>query len=209
MSTSFPSSFSNIPLINLREEFKATRALLDSPEVESWFTPPWQHGPIQAPQLVWYGNPEDLVGLLLQRSIVGLEAYLPGALEHEAARRNVSSQELTSKLNKPSSMGSKSSVANLFHRLPLLVDTALSLRHHDQALYERTVTFYKKVRNPLFHGKELRDPKVEEIRFAFDHIGALYRWIDGWHDPKSVFPKSIQMGPLEIVLPITFTEDAP
>src|SRR5690606_17810955 len=61
LSASFPSSFSNIPLINLREEFKATRALLDSSEVESWFTPPWQYDPIQAPQFVWYGNPEDCV----------------------------------------------------------------------------------------------------------------------------------------------------
>jgi hypothetical protein len=145
----------------------------------------------------------------MQRSILGVEAYLPGALFHASAVLGVATSELMAKLRAPSSFGSKSYVANVYHRMPAAVHPELSLKHLDQALFEHTVLFYQKVRNPLFHGKQFHKPKIEELRRAFQHIGELYQWIDYWHDPKKVFKNSIQFGPLTITIPITFTEDAP
>lgn len=202
----FGLSFENIPLINLRDEFKATHTFVMSHEAEDCLKPPIR--PIQTSLLIWGGMPDDFMTLSLQRSILGVEAYLPGALFYTSAALGVASKELIAKIRKPSSFGSKSVVANVYHRMPAAVHEELSLQHLDQELYEKTVAFYREIRNPIFHGKQLSNPGIDGLRAAFSHIAQLYKWIDYWHDPKKVFKSSITFGPITLHMPIDFL-DAP
>jgi hypothetical protein len=126
------------------------------------------------------------MSLVLQRAILGVEAYLPAALIQAAAAIGNLSKDLAGKLNKPFSFGSRSTVENIYHLMPSAVHHELSLRHLDQSLYDATIAFYRDVRNPLFHGQQLRDPEIDKIRGAFLHIAHLYQWIDYWFNPEKL-----------------------
>lgn len=176
--------FNNIPLINLRMEFNQTYEFLYSPEANDCLRPPIK--PIRTRLFIWGGMPNDFMTLLLQRAILGIEAYLPGALKQTSAGLGSVSKELFAKLDRPFSFGSKSAVANIYHHMPAEVHPELSLQHLDQALYEANVAFYREVRNPIFHGQQLSDPNISSIQNAFLHLAHLYAWIDYWFEPEKL-----------------------
>ncbi len=109
VSPPFGLKFSNIPLINLRMEYERARAFLNSSEAEECLKPPVK--PIRAGLFIWGGMPGDFMTLVLQRAILGIEAYLPGALMHTSARLGRLSGDLVAKLKNPFSFGAKSAVA--------------------------------------------------------------------------------------------------
>lgn len=185
-SEPFALKFQNIPLINLRIEFNKTYAFIQSAEAEACLKPPIEA--IRTPMLIWGGMPGDLMTLLLQRAVLGIEAYLPGALIHTSAILGNVTGELLTKLKNPFSFGSKLAVANIYHHMPAAVHEELSLRHLDQYLYERTVAFYRLVRNPIFHGKQLDHPEISGIRQTFAMLAQLYEWIDYWYNPEKLVP---------------------
>lgn len=178
----FGLSFSNIPIINLRMEFNESFQFMFSDQAEQALRLPTRR--VDVPLLTWYGMPEDLYTLMLQRAILGIEAYLPGALMTVSAQMGKVSSELFAQINNPFRLRGKSGVEKIYHRMPALVHPELSLLRMDAALYDRTQAFYSQVRNPLFHGEQFSDLKIEGIRNAFDHVARLYEWIDGWHDPE-------------------------
>lgn len=178
----FGLRFSNIPTVNLRMEFNRTYAFVFSEKAAEALKPPIEA--VVAPMFVWCGMPEDMFTLMLQRAILGVEAYLPAALKYVSAQLNVISKELIATLDDPFSLGGKSAAANIYHRMPAAVHHELSLKHLDQELYERTIRFYRLVRNPLFHGQQLHDTDIHAVRRAFDHVARLYEWIDYWHNPE-------------------------
>lgn len=179
----FGLKFSNIPTVNLRMEFNRTYAYVFSDAAATALKPPIQA--IEAPMFVWLGMPDDLMTLLLQRAILGVESYLPAALMYASAQFGVASKELFAKLHDPFSLGGRTLVSNLYHRMPAVVHAELSLQYLDQELYDKNLHFYKSIRNPLFHGKQLHDTKIEALRNAFDHIARIYEWIDYWHNPEA------------------------
>jgi hypothetical protein len=130
--------------------------------------------------------PDDFMTLILQRAILGVEAYLPAALISTAAAIGNLTKDISEKLDKPFSFGSRSAVENIYHRMPCAVHNELSLRHLDHSLYDATIVFYRDVRNPLFHGQQLRDPDIDKIQNAFLLIAYLYRWIDFWFNPEKL-----------------------
>lgn len=180
----FLLKFENIPLINLRMEFNSTYAFIHSQEAESCLKPPIE--PLRVPMFIWAGMPDDLMTLLLQRAILGVEAYLPGALIHTSAILGNLSSTLSAKLQNPFAFGGRSAVANIYHHAPAAVHPELSLRHLDKDLYERNVHFYRLVRNPMFHGKQIHDADITHIRSAFDHVAQIYEWIDYWYNPEKL-----------------------
>lgn len=182
MDNDFGINFSNIPIVNLRIEFNNAYAFVFGEQAERALRPPIQA--VEAPMLTWFGMPEDLFTLMLQRAILGIEAYLPAALKDVSAKLGHVSSERWAQIDDPFGLGGRSAVNNIYHRMPSLVRPELSLKHTAPALYERTLLFYKHVRNPLFHGEQLSDAKIDGIRNAFDHVARLYEWIDGWHDPE-------------------------
>ena len=178
----FGLQFSNIPTMNLRFEFNQTYAFVFSQSAEQALQSPIQ--PVKAPMFIWCGMPDDLFTLMLQRAVLGVEAYLPSALKFAAAQLGNQSTELFEKLNNPFSLGAASSVTNIYHRMPAAVHPELSLKHLDEELYEHTQKFYKYIRNPLFHGSQLHNTDIIALRRSFDHVAKLYEWIDYWHNPE-------------------------
>lgn len=197
--------FTNIPLLNLREEFKATRDFIMSPDAEQCLKPGRRQ--IAMPLFIWGGMPEDLMTLCLQRSILGVESYLRGAAFHTAAMLNVQDKNLLVKIRNPSRFEAKSFATNLYHRMPAAIHEELSLKHFDQGLYERNSAFYATVRNPIFHGQLIQSPEIAGVRSAFMHVDDLYAWIDSWHDPKTLLPPTLQVGPLVIRIPNMFLKN--
>jgi len=180
----FALKLENIPLINLRMEFNRTYAFIHSQEAETYLKSPIN--PIRVSMFIWGGMPDDLMTLLLQRSIVGVEAYLPSALIHTSAILGNLSSTLSAKLRNPFEFGARSAVENIYHRAPAAVHPKLSLRYIDQDLYERNVQFYRFVRNPIFHGNQIHGADIVHVRSAFDHIAQIYEWIDYWYNPEEL-----------------------
>ncbi len=163
-------------------EFSGTYAYVFSDAAAAALKPPIKA--VEAPMFVWYGMPDDMMTLLLQRAILGVEAYLPAALMYVSSQLGIASKELFAKFHDPFSLGGRTVAANIYHRMPAAVHPELSLQYLDQELFDRNLQFYKSVRNPLFHGKQLNDTKIDDLRLAFDHIARIYEWIDSWHDPE-------------------------
>lgn len=46
--------------------------------------------------------------------------------------------------------------------------------------------FYREIRNPIFHGSQLRDVKAEPLRSVFRMFDDIFKWIDSWTDPHRV-----------------------
>lgn len=180
----FGLNFSNIPTMNLREEFNQTYTFVFSEEAIRALKPPIEA--IETPLFTWFGMPDEMFTLLLQRAILGVEAYLPFALKFKAAQIGTATEELFAKLDNPFSFGDRRAVTNIYHLMPAEIHSDLSLQHVDKALYERTQRFYSQVRNPLFHGCELQNTDVGAMRRVFDHVAKVYEWVDGWYDPELV-----------------------
>jgi hypothetical protein len=72
-----------VPLWNVRFEFNRTLAILKSQDfreqVRQYGTPA-EREPLLAHHIMWGGPPEGLLTCFLQRTIIGVEAYLPPAL---------------------------------------------------------------------------------------------------------------------------------
>lgn len=202
----FGLKFDNIPLINLRMEFNQTYRFLHSSEANDGLRPPIK--PIRTRLFMWGGMPDDLMTLLLQRAILGVEAYLPGALKHTSAVLGNLSKELFERLDHPFSFGSKSAVANIYHHMPEAVHPELSLRHLDQPLYEATIAFYREVRNPIFHGQQLSAPDLSNLQGAFLHVARLYEWIDYWFDPEKLLKGGKEFSGVHLRYPKGASNDA-
>jgi hypothetical protein len=173
--------FSNIPLINLRMEFNRCFLFVFDGLEKALSS---RIAPIETPLMVWLGMPQDLMTLLIQRAVLGIEAYIPGAVFYETGIRGKLTSELAAKLKNPFAFGARNSVGNFYHHLPAQADPSFSLRVVDKQLYDRTVRFYNQIRNPLFHGKQLTECTVGPVRNTFDHLAQLYEWIDSWHPPE-------------------------
>lgn len=197
--TTFRLAFSNIPSINLRIEFDRAHEFVNSSAAERGLK--FSTEPIETAVMKWNGMPEDLFTLLLQRSVLGLESYLSSALWHTSAVLGIATPSLAAKIRNPSAFGARLFAANIYDRMPASVHPELSLRYQDQSLYEKTVAFYKEVRNPIFHGKQLSNPDVEALRDAFAHLSNVFGWIDHWHPPEKRYNGSLVAGPLVVNLP--------
>lgn len=184
-SETFSLKLSNIPLINLRNEFTRYYKALTDEAFLSQFKGAIR--PIDTPYMTWYGMPDDLITIILQRAILGIESYLPGAVFHELGIRGLLKNNIHL-LRNPFQLGGRGTVENFYHELPMLVDKAYSLKSYNPQLFNKTVLFYKEVRNPVFHGHNLSDRDIGGLKRIFDYLSEIYTWIDSWHDFSSLFP---------------------
>ncbi len=188
-SETFGLKLSNIPLINLRTEFKIYLNLFQEKEFKDKFRGPVE--PIQTPYMTWYGMPEDLLTIILQRVILGVESYLPGAVYIELGMLGKLNKGILPYLRNPYKFGCRSVVENYYHKLPQLIHERCSLQKYRLDLWDKTKAFYKEVRNPLFHGKQIHGENIAGVKRAFLHLMLIYEWIDTWHnpDPNKLFEK--------------------
>ena len=172
----FPN-LSNIPLWNLLEEFFTLRATLLSNTfkarladvdnrpvrlpVFTWNGPPGTRSG-QPILLDWHGSTNDLLTLILQRSILGVECYVASAAWSEAWRWNIVDPVKKAALLNPAGLG-KGTANCYYNLLPSQLSQTLSLRVCDPSLWSRVTHFYEKVRNPLFHGNQLATDNPDEV----------------------------------------------
>ena len=171
----------NIPVINLRREFEDHLSLFRQEAFrQAVFNCAVE--PVKLKNFTWYGLPHDLLTLMLQRSVVGLECYLCAAVHFELSKNQRLTKESEDAIENPFSLSKKAAVA-LYEKLPALIDPSLKLSQHKHELYSSVETFYKNVRNPIFHGGQvgLSAENYGKVLSAFELIAAVYDWIDIWY----------------------------
>ena len=173
----FGLALSNIPIINIQEEFAAHKALLLDPDFRLKLSN--MRDAIETPYLIWKGLPKDLLTYFLLRAVVGVEACVSAAAKWEATARGVFTDELAEKMEHPGSLAR--STANAFYnRLPSLLDQEYALVRSDPKLWEVTEQFYTEIRNPLFHGYQLDHPNADQVSEAFALLDSIQAWIETW-----------------------------
>jgi hypothetical protein len=174
----------NIPLINLRNEFKIWNRWIRSGELAAHLA---QHNlkPIPAGFLLWGGMPEDLLTLILQRTILGAESYIPFAVWIELGNFGRLTSELNAAIRNPFSIKTnhRGTAVRYYNLVPALLDPKHALETADPALWEDVHEFYKTVRNKVLHGNQVGDTHAEVLHPIFDMFKAVYDWVDVWHDP--------------------------
>lgn len=183
-SETFQVELDNIPLINLRNEFNSYYALFQKVKFQAQFV--GEIKPIETPYLTWFGMPEAFLTLLLQKAILGVEAYLPGAVFIEMGLAGKINQENVRTVKNPWLLGGRTVIGNYYHRLPSLFDEGASLKRCNNRLWDRNVKFYSEVRNPLFHGHQFSKSDLKAFVGLLEHIAVLYDWIDSWHSPENM-----------------------
>lgn len=190
-------TLSNIPLWNLLEEFFMFRATLQSQGFKSQLREPGNR-PIRLPIYVWNGPPgtrtgnpllfdwhghsNDLLTLILQRSIMGLECFVVSAAWLDAPRYGILDPEKRKKLLNPYNLRGEGTAENYYHLLPSMLSESFSLKQSKPELRERTKDFYKVIRNPLFHGMQLATDNPDDVTPLLALIESIYDWINIWHD---------------------------
>ena len=196
MISQFGVAFENVPLINLRWEFRDYFFRVH----DRWFLhePDFKPKPITTSYFVWVGMPDAGASMLVSRAVVGLESYICAAANFESAYRGSRSAQLQAACRNPFTLG-KHAADNLFNRLPDLVATGLQMKTSSPAQWVNVSAFYKEVRNPLSHGRQfdsISQPKLSEL---FACIAEIYQWIDTWFDPEKILPgaaRSFQLVPI-------------
>jgi hypothetical protein len=183
-ASEFGLKLNNIPIMNLRTEFVNNLALLADKKFQAQCQ---MFGrPIETPYLTWFGMPDTLLTILLQRAILGFESYVTDAAYQLCGEAGRLTPELAAKLRNPFSLGGGGTADNYFNRMPALVDTQYQLKVADAELWETTRRFYTVVRNPLFHGNEVDMFSIYGVLRSHQHIDRLYWWVDGWYHPEKV-----------------------
>jgi hypothetical protein len=183
-SESFQVELDNIPLINLRNEFNSYYALFQKVKFQAQFV--GEIKPIETPYMTWFGTPEAFLTLLLQKAILGIEAYLPGAVFVEMGLTGKLNQESVRPVKNPWLLGGRTVTENYYHRLPALLKDDASLKQCNNTLWDKNTKFYSEIRNPLFHGHQLSRSDLKGFLGLLEHVASLYDWIDGWHSPENI-----------------------
>ena len=106
----------------------------------------------------------------------------------EAARRGCLERGDSEFLENPYKLGGRGTVDNYYHRLPSQLCKDFSLKIYDKPLWDKNINFYRQIRNPIFHGKEIESKSIDGLLQAYIHIQELYNWVDSWHNPDNIIP---------------------
>jgi hypothetical protein len=181
---------SNIPSHNLREQFYNHYHLVKSDEFIDEIKN-WQAGKaIKTIYISWYEWPDQFFTFLTQLSVIGLESYVSTAVYFELGRDGRLSENIKYIKDPFSIPGEKGTAAKLYKLMPALYSENITLPNYNPRLWEELKIFYKFIRNPLFHGKQLDTSNPEDLIEIFEFLADIYVWIDSWHSPDSIIPGS-------------------
>jgi hypothetical protein len=172
----------NIPVYNLLNEFFRWNKEIRTQRFKQQLAIGHRQ-PVRTALLIWGGMPGDLMTLILQRTILGLESYVMAATWIELGLLGRLTPELNKVVRNPFSIGprQRGTAACYFNALPALIDPEHALERANHVLWDEIREFYKEVRNKLLHGYQIgsRDPAV--LYGPFDMIRNTYDWVDTWH----------------------------
>src|SRR6266540_1590977 len=100
--------------------------------------------PIDTPLFLWNTMPEGLLTLILQRAILGLEAYLPGTVYVQLGGKPGYEEHVMRYVANPARL-CRSIADAYFNRLPTLINPAHALRAANPELWLRTKRLYDEV----------------------------------------------------------------
>ena len=179
-----------LPLLNVRIEFNRNHRILNSPEFRAQIVH-WKPGvPIHAEYMVWGGDPAVLLNWILQRTIVGVEAYIPSAVLGAAMHYGRFSERVKRGVNDPFSLKCLGAANTFYNCLPGLVDLDFRMICARGRLWKDVNRFYREIRNPLFHGYQLcsggysRGDVLDSVLRASEFFGEVYKWVDWWFPPR-------------------------
>jgi hypothetical protein len=188
-SVPFGLRVETIPFVNVRTEFHRNRRILSAPTFREQVAN-WQPGnPLHAEYIVWGGPPSRLLTWFVQRTIIGVEAYIPSAAFMAGVHYRRLSPELVRASKEPFSLGCQSAANTFYNCLPALVDQTFRLKFARGSVWKSVRVFYETVRNPLFHGAELGTEGHQHVQTldavlkSLDLFVAIYEWVDWWFPP--------------------------
>jgi hypothetical protein len=168
----------NIPLVNLRSEFFTYYVAFKRKDIEDiinrnieLFNVPFRLLPIH--------NKEILFTLILQRIILGFEAFYKGAIFHIFGMRGADVKTLRSLKQNPMKYGNGYCDA-VFIRIPTHLNENYPLDTSNSELYDKVCKFYKDVRNQLFHGCQFSKIEIDEFQDFLRMYKGLYDWLCDW-----------------------------
>jgi hypothetical protein len=171
---------SRLPLLNQRFEYDHYRRILSDPTFRAQFKDAGARD-FECGKFLWAGIQEGAT-VLLQRIVLGLEARIPIAVMLELSCRGMLTEGLIAKLQDPYKLKGSSTADCYYNCAPALIDPDFALKRAKPDLWILVKTFYKDVRNPIFHGWYLTDLDAEMFDYIFSVFDKVYVWCDTWCD---------------------------
>lgn len=188
-ATDINLKLTTIPLMNLRYEFIKYYDLLQDENFQNQFGQ--GRRVIVAPPFQWHGFQNELLTWILQKAILSLESYVCTAASLASMSTGKRSPEVVQGIENPFRLGKNGTADNFYNKLPGLIDPEIRLSNYDSELFKKVKAFYRDVRNPLFHGKQLADDNPKSLIPTFELLKSVFDWIEWWTVPvlKSILPK--------------------
>ncbi len=182
----FDLRISRVPLLNARMEFNSHFSMLNSLGFRSQLLH-WKFGtPIHAEYIIWGGTPALLLNWFVQRAIIGIEAYIPGAVFIAGAHYGRLGPNVARGVRDPFALGGKSAANTFYNCLPGLIDPDFRMIRSRGGTWKKTIKFYLEIRNPLFHGSQLytnghdHGATLDAVLKSFGLFSEIYDWVDWW-----------------------------
>ena len=192
----FGVQVSHVPWMNIRFEFNDLLGLFRKQRFRDQFRGhQGKQIPVRTHYFTWHGRPEALLTHLLREAIVGLESAVSGAVFLEALVRRVATDELLKATRNPLSLPPRGTVECVFNALPALIDPPFSLDARNPDLWQRTRTFYRELRNPVFHAYEISGHDPDPVWRALEFLWELYGWLNSWHPVELLLSGPVQWAP--------------
>ena len=172
--------FSNLPVLNQRFEYDRYKRLLADPEFRRQLDTK-DRDELHCGKFVW-ANKEEGSSVLLQRIILGLEARIPAMVSLELGCRCRLTADMVEKLSDPFTLGPGGTAACYYNHAPALIEPRFALQVADPELWELVRTFYRGIRNKLFHGYMATDVTAAKLDYIFSVFDRVYTWNDSWCD---------------------------
>lgn len=170
----------NIPLRILRKEFESTFGFVNDEQFVIALKS--SKRPISIGFIDWYGSSNDLASILVQRAVMGVESYTIAAVWHSLIKLGKLTPELNKKVRNPFKIRRGLGTAEAYYdALPAIASESLSFKYLNEESWPELKEFYKNIRNPLFHGEQFSNGYAESIKYSFDVIQILYKWLDEWY----------------------------
>ena len=168
----------NIPLVNLRFEFLAFFRAFEKDEIEGIVNRNVKL--LDDPScLLRIHNKETLFTVILQRVILGFEAFYKAAVYEIFLLKGEDAKMLMRLKRDPKQFG-KSYCEGAFVKIPGRLNDNYPMDTTNAALYEEVSEFYKDVRNQLLHGGQFHKIAVSEFRRILNMYKGVYDWLCGW-----------------------------
>jgi len=192
----FGLKLSNLPLFNIRLDFNSLLALFRSETFRKQFR--GDEGkviPVKTHYFTWHGRPNTLLTYLLRDAIVGLECAVSGAVLLEASMLGKITPRISDAIKDPFSLKQHGTAACVYVGLPGLVDPSFSLDIAKPDLWKQVRTFYREIRNPIFHAYEVEGNDPDPIWECFELLWEVYQWLNSWHPMEKLLAGPIRWNP--------------